>query len=919
MRIFLVVFVLFFGLSVSGQTYSVNGNVFDEKGQPMKYSTAVLLNPQDSTLEFYAITNSQGQFELKNVKKGKFLLQIAFLGFQSIYKEVSVPLADGSNIGTFVMNAIDIKLGEVTVSGDYVPLRIKKDTIEFNANAFKTKEDAVVEDLLKKLPGVKVDRAGNIKAMGEDVNKLLVDGKEFFGNDPKVATKNIPANAVDKVQLYNKKSDESEFTGVDDGVRNKTINLLLKENKKNAVFGDVVTGYGTADHYKASAKAYRFSKNKQFAALGMINNINQFGFSFGDYINFTGGIANMMHGGGSAKIKITSDNSFPVNFGQPVIGLTTSGAGGINYSQSKDANNRFFISYLANGSNKDLDKITNTRNYTKQGAYSQLDTLGENTSNYLHQLNFGLRNRIDSSQNIIVNGGLSYTYGTTNSLNYSKRIVDDALINALNNNTINDVARFSGNVSGTYQKIINNNRTILKLSAYGSYSNETDNYQFDNGLWSSETGWLPSDNQYQNNKTDNINYSAKASLTQKLGKHYFLEPFVQLGNTIETLNRIRGILVVENEVIDSLSPEFEKNYQWIRPGINIKRNTEKTQFTLGLQMESGKLNTKLWEAAKAETKLLYFTPRLSYEYEYKTGRRLAIFYESEVNTPTTNQLLPVLNTINPLSTYYGNPDLKPEYSHDFNIQWLIFDQFSFTSLMISMNGNYIHNKINWKSTINENLEQSSTLVNVSNEYSTRANIDFSTPIKKLGIKIDFSVEESWNQGTGFINDVENKTTNFSHRFSLSVENRKKKKWDLITGAGVTLRNSSWSLQSSLNKQYFDVSWFGEIRYNPTEHWNFELTADITDYTDLGFDASVQIPLIGAEINYNFMKNNRAMLSLNAFDLLNQNTGIERLTELNYLRVIQSSIIGRYVILSLKFRLNKFGDSGNGIDIKMKRR
>jgi len=918
MKYLFLILTLGLAISVYGQNYSLKGRVFDETGKPQSFSTAVLLSPIDSTLEFYAITNNQGEFVIKNAKKGPYLLQIAFLGFETIYKQVSLPLENGTELGTFVMKAADVALGEVTVEGDYVPLSIKKDTIEFNAKAFKTKPDAVAEDLLKKLPGINVDRAGNIKAMGEDVTKLLVDGKEFFGNDPKVATKNLPANAINKVQLYDKKSDESEFTGVDDGVRDKTLNIKLKEDKKNALFGDVTAGYGTNEHYQGSAKAYKFSENNQFAALGMINNINQFGFSLGDYINFTGGIANMMHGGGSARIRITEDNNFPVNFGQPVTGLTTSGAGGINYSHSKDKNNRVYMSYLANGADKDLERTTNTQSYTHQGNYLQNDSLLENRKDFTHRINFGLRNRLDSSQNIIINGGFSYSLGSTNSNNFSKSLVDELLVNTLNNLNLSDKSNLSANLNGTYQKMINEKRTILKFSVYGSYSKAIDNKQFTNLLWTMDSGEQALNNQFQDNITNEISYSVKPTITQKIGKYYYIEPLIHLGNTTQSLDRIRGDLMLNDEIISSLSPSFEKKYQWIRPGFNLKRNSEKSQFSVGLQMEIGRMSSTLWDESINETNFWYFIPRLSYEYSYKTGRRLNLTYSSAVNTPTSDQLLPVVNNINPLSEFYGNPGLKPEYYHNANIQWWIFDQFSFTSLMLSLSGTYTVDKINWRSTVDENLIQSSTLTNVNDDYRATANIDFSTPIKKLGIKAELSIEESWNQGISYVNNIENENTNLSHRFSLSFENRKKKKWDVITGAGITLQNSQYSVQSSLNKQYFDFSWFGEIRFNPNDSWNFEIIADVTNYTDLGFDESIQVPLLSAEISYHFPKNKRAQISLNGYDLLNQNTGVQRINELNYLRVIRSNTIGRYVMLSFKYRLNKFGGNGSGIDIKMKR-
>jgi len=211
------------GLSFA-QTWPLTGNVFSEDYSPLVYSTVVLLNPADSTMQFYGITNPEGKFDIKNIRKGDYLLQVAFLGYETYYKTVSIPV-EGNNLGQLTMKPKPLSVSEVSVMGEYVPLSFRGDTTVYNAAAFQLKPGAVAEDLLKKLPGVEVDRAGNIKAMGEDVRRVMVDGKEFFGNDPKVATKNVPADAVDKVQIYDRTSEESMFTGIHDGSRDKTIKL----------------------------------------------------------------------------------------------------------------------------------------------------------------------------------------------------------------------------------------------------------------------------------------------------------------------------------------------------------------------------------------------------------------------------------------------------------------------------------------------------------------------------------------------------------------------------------------------------------------------------------------------------------------------------------------------------------------------
>ena len=318
-------------------------------------------------------------------------------------------------------------LSEVQVTGERIPVKIRKDTIEYDARAFKVKPDAVAEDLLRKLPGMEIDRAGNIKAMGEDVKNVLVDGKEFFGNDPKVATRNLPADAINKVQLFDKKTDESKFTGIDDGERNQTLNLVLNENKKTGVFGDVTAGAGTGNHAETGARIYRFTKKIQFAGLGMFNNINKFGFSVGDFINFSGGMAALSSGSGLALH--SDDSSFPVNFGQPVYGSGWNGATGLNFSISNSENNRFFASYLGSGSNRKLSENSSSRYFQPDGSYTVNEQKNQTKRDSTHRLNFGWRKLISQKQNIILNGRISYNNASNPLSSLSASSLNDLPVN----------------------------------------------------------------------------------------------------------------------------------------------------------------------------------------------------------------------------------------------------------------------------------------------------------------------------------------------------------------------------------------------------------------------------------------------------------------------------------------------------------
>jgi hypothetical protein len=919
----LIFLSLFIGITLNAfpQITSVRGKICDEKGVPVGYAPVALLLPADSTMAFFGVTGEQGNFDIKGVRNGRYILHVSFIGHQTVSREISIPLTGGDDLGTIVMQSKPVTLGEVVVEDEHIPMRFKTDTVEYNTAAFKTKPDAVVEDLLKKLPGLDVDRAGNIKAMGEDVKKVLVDGKEFFGSDPKMATRNVPADALRKIQVFDKKSDESEFTGIDDGTRDKTLNLLLKEGMKNAIFGEILGGKGNSDFYEGSGKVYKFSKKDQFAALGMINNINQFGFSFKDYIDFSGGIQSLGGQGGGVQIKLSSGggSSFPVNFGQPVNGLSTSGAGGLNFSHEYKKDSRIFMSYIGNGSGRDLIQSTSSRNFIDMDSFRQEDNLDEKKHDMANRLNFGLRDRIDSTQNLIINGSALMSYNRTRSSGNTSVFDHDTERSSLSNQTNDRANRFSINVSGSYLKLINKGKTVFRLSSDASLSHDMMNSTWTNNTLFSDPLSLITDNQFQKNKTQLADFSAAASITRNIGNSFYLEPELKAGTESESLNRIQGIPFSDIGTIDSLSPEFIRHYQWFRPGIRLTRNTEKVQFTLGMQMEMAKTSNSLNGDNLTTNNNYYFTPRLSWEYEYKTGRRLRLYYETNVNVPTISQLLPVVNISNPLILSSGNRNLKPELANNLIFNWLIFDQFTFTSFIAGINATYTKDKINWDRSVDSNLRQSMSLINVADDYRIQANSDFSTPVRVLGIKISTNLEETLNRGLSFINGIENVNTNLSHRISLSIENRKKTKWDVTIGGAFQMTDAKFSIQESLNNRYMDFSYFTELHYNPNKKWNFQITTDVTNYNSRSFSKAVSIPLIGAEISYYFLKNNRGTLTFQGTDLLNRNTGIERSSDLNFLREQRSNMLGRFLMISFKYRLNKFGSSAGSIDVKVNKR
>lgn len=912
-----VLYLLFLSTFSMAQQNQVKGDLYDEKGHPLQYAAAVLLYPNDSTMAYYGITDESGHFEIKNIQAGAYILQTSYIGYESFYKNLELPLTQGSNLGAIAMKPRVIDLPEARVNAERIPFVLKKDTIEYSTGSYKVKPDAVAEDLLTKLPGVQVDRSGNIKAQGEQVKNVLVDGKEFFGSDPQVATKNLPADAIDKVQVYNKKSDESEMTGIEDGNYDKTINLILKDGKKSAIFGDVIAGIGTHDRYEAAAKVYRFTRKYQFAALGMLNNVNKYGFSFRDYLDFNGGLQSIMNGG-NGQVHIGTGEEFPINFGQTINGLVTSGAAGANFTYEARKNNRFNISYLGSGADKILKQNTITNNFYDTGSFIQNENLDQNTTNRAHRINFGWKNRIDSTQNLIFNGGFIFTKGTAMANSSAGSFENDIPVNHLTGITNDDAINYAGNLSASYLKKWENNWKLFNVKGTLSMKNVNSNSD-----WANIIHYIdPPDSlvykAFQKESNNLLKYSASSSVTRKIGRSWYLVPGLSAGAENESLDRVQGIPPGEENRIDSLSPDFSRQFNWILGNFSVKRNTKKSQLTLMAGIENTVLSNVLNSEDHDDPGTWFFIPGVSWHYDYSTGRQFGIYYGSSVNAPSANQLLPVVNNANPLQLYQGNQSLKPEYRHDLQFNWIYFDQFSLISIFTSLNANYTHDKINWSRTIMPNLSQLLSLVNVPDDYRVDASIDFSTPVRPLKLDFNARLDEGWNQGINLVNSDRNTVTNFTHSLTLKINNRKKDKLDVSVGGTVQVNDARYSVQNSLNKVYLNYAGFADIAYTPGEKWYFSLNADLNRYDAASFGNAIGVPLLKAAITRYFLKNNRGVVTLEAFDLLNRNTGITRVSEMNYLLEQQSNTIGRYVMLSFKYRLNKF-ENKSGIDIQMNRR
>ncbi|MAT56256.1 MAG: hypothetical protein CMN32_17435 [Saprospirales bacterium] len=926
--ILLSIALLLFSFGLFGQQkMTVRGTVADSTGSPLSAATVVLLQAQDSVMSAFAITGNDGAFVLKRVAPGEYLLQVSYVGYDVLFQPLSLTGGQQEvDAGTLVLKEAATDLETVEVKAEHIPMRFKKDTLEYNADAFKTQPGAVVEDLLKKLPGVEVERDGSIKAQGENVRNVLVDGKEFFGNDPKIATKNLPADAVDKVQVFDKKSERAEFTGIEDGRDEKTINLQLKEDKKQGYFGKASVGGGAIynpdgsydlDRYRARFNVNSFSGKTQLSMIGLANNINEEGFGFEDYLQFMGGLSNFMTPGSGGRVEIDLDGP---GFG-PQSGLNNTQALGLNlnrefgksaFGQKTKLNFSYFLNHIDNLT----DKTTTSENVVEDETFSETSNLLRNSDNLNHRFSLTLRHELDSMQNLVLRSNLSVNDGSISSRS------DRYAFNGFNSSSVmtdnsSDGKGLDFDSRLSYRRRFSKKgRSLVADASLGKKRTENDALRYSNNATQYDGNPLPfidTLNQHQFFDNDEMSYGLSVSYSEPLGKKRYIELFLSRSNaTNDTRRDFYDRLPGGGELLnDTLSTAFNRGYRYDRAQLNLTINRRKLNLTFGAALQQSVLEGQRNAENPLERSFTRVLPSLFLDYELGLSRNLNFEYRTSLREPSLEQLQPIVDNSDPLNIYIGNPDLRPEYRHDAGFHFMLFDQFSMTSLFASVNADYTQDPITNSTVISEDLSRITRPENTHEAYGLRSYLNFRTPLRFIGTNISLTYSANWRKRTLFINEIENRNTTRRHSLNLSFDNRKKEVVDARIGARVGFNKSAYSVSESLDRDYLDQSLFADLTLTPTEKWAFSSDFSYTIYPEESFGTEQTIALWNASIARNLTPNNRFQLKLVAYDLLNQNLDVNRSSQLNYIYEERTRSLGRHVMLNLSYNISGFRNGQEG--------
>ncbi|QKJ31780.1 TonB-dependent receptor [Mucilaginibacter mali] len=903
----------------------VKAKIVDDKNQPVEFATAsVILNGADSSVVKSTMTGKDGLLEIPGLANGNYRMIVSQFGLKNRVEHFEItaqkPFVD---LGTLPMELASKNLKEVNVTGEKAPVTIKKDTIEFNAGSYKTQKNDNVEQLFKKIPGVDVDKDGKITAQGKEVSKVLVDGKEFFGNDPKAVTKNLPADAIDKVQIIDDKTDKAKNTGIDDGDRNKVMNVTLKADKKKGWFGNMSVAGGNDNRYLGQFNMNRFDNKKQFSILSLSNNMNESGFAFEDINNFAGGNAFSAFGSADGGVSINISNNGRANingaFSGVNGGLITNHTAGVNYSDEwgKKGQIKFNTSFITVISKNNITQASDLQDVPNNLFTNQLSS-GNNVSNsYRYSVN--LEYKIDSLNNLNFKPNFSFTYKKNYSLSASgttKQTADS--VNSIRQ--LLDQTTHSPAVGGqfTFNHRFHNGNGSVNFYTTGNYSANNADY-LNQATTRYYVSSQPSTNTNQQASQDNNAsfLTSTASFVRSLNKKKKIN--LNISQTADLRKQNANQYTVDYNAVTGNYEVFNPQYSGNSDNTNHRYTT-----TAGIS-KSGESYTASVNMAVAELGLhgisfannirndvsrdaWALVPNASFNYRQKNGRNLNFSINTNVSLPSATDLQTVFNNTNPLYIRQGNADLTMSRSLNFNLNYNYFDFKTNNYINIYSNYSTTWNGFSTSSTVDGNGITTSKPINVDGNFNAGLGFNIGQPTKIKGLKFNVGSYSSANRNINFINGNRNAVTRYSPgvNFGPSFDRDNVQLSLRFSGNYNTASNS---YQHAADRNYFSYNNNASASVLPTKTWRIFSDINQNLYRGQPASANTSYYLWNAGVEHYFLKNQNLTLQFNAFDLLNQNSGIQRsISSTGVITNNETNTLGRYFYMKLIYKITKVGAS-----------
>ena len=954
MRKLILAFLMLITMTTAVQAAVINGVLVDATDTTALIGASVrLLKPtKDSTLVKGTTTDANGLFDLKGISAGKYVLKLSYVGYNDEIKHVTVG-QDGRNVnlGVINMSPSTIMLKEAVVVGVKTPITVKEDTIEYNADTYKTQPNAVVEDLLKRLPGVEVDAQGKITANGKDVKKILIDGKEFFADDPKMASKNLPANMINKLQVIDRKSDLARLTGVDDGEDETVINLTVKKGMNNGWVGNITAGYGTDKRYTGNFMINHFNEGNQYTFTGGGNNVNNMNFTDGGASRF------QRFGGGGNGITKSQSLGFNFNVGSKEDEHFRVG-GNLLYSHSDRATySRSNRQYLFTDSTSYYDSESNARDrgHNFRGDFRlkwEIDSCNTFEFRPNFSLNFSksekndtsmtragdaLRTPVNRSQSAYFNNGKSYEAGgqivfnhkfknhpgrsysffgrysysnvdedgTTNTHNtyYLKEDPDQTIDQVYDNKRVTNGV--NGRLSWTEPLGDIKNANFLQLSYRGDYRHSTADkmvYDLDGGTVVPAPVYAPDYGTTLFNAVNDVN------VREAIASQYGFDVLNDLPLLSNIIDYELGD-VITRTFNERLSNRFRNNYFNQSFEVGYRKVHKMYNLNVGASLNSAMSSSKdLINSDRNIASRWVWTvaPFARFNYKFSKTRSLQAYYRMRSNQPSLNQLQPVADESNPLNIIVGNPELKPTFNHNMNVRFSDFDQAKQRSVMANLNLSWAQNSIVNKTTFDPTTGgRTTTYENVGGVWSAMAMNMISLP---------FGSAKTWyfsnhtflryNQNRGYNNGEMNTSGSFSINLSPGLAFRNGV-FDLEIRPRYGYQTTHNTVVSANNRNVHTYSGMFNGTYNAP--FGLVLSTDLAFNATSGYSSGYDTHqwLWNASLSYQFLRERNAAVTLSVYDILGQRKSINRNVTANYIEDAYYNSLTRYGMVTFTYKFTTF--------------
>lgn len=898
-------------MTLSTMAAVVRGKVNDDLGDPMAQATVKLLAAKDSAFVKGVKCSNAGVYTISNVSAGKYIVQAEYLGYDKSYTNITVGNST-VNVPTITLKESSIMLKEVTVTGVRTPIKVAEDTVEYNAASYKTQPNAVVEDLLKRLPGVEVDSDGKITANGKEVTKILIDGKEFFSDDPKVASKNLPVNMIEKLQVVDRKSDLARMTGVDDGEDETVINLTVKPGMKNGYFGTAEAGYGTDRRYMGSFNVNRFWNDNQITLLGNFNNINELGFTDSNGNRFR-------RFGGNNGINTSQAVGLNFNVGKGEIIRV---GGDVMYSHSdrntiQQQERQYLFTDSTSFSN--IDKHTRDKGHNLRADFRVLwkpDSF--NTLEFRPNFSYNVNDSWSTDSTLIMAGDAARSLvskSQNNSTSHGKSLEFGASL--LYNHNFKSHPGRSYSVHLRYQHSdVREDENAYSLNRFFNFGDSIDLYD-----------------QYTDNHTWSDMAQARLTWTEPLGdpaKGNFLTFAYRIQYRWNNADKIvydHPLLYPDGSLLpdidysqsiynDTLSNRFRNDFfnQNIRVGYKHVSKTHNLEVGLSFVPTMSKSENLINDAKSIPTRWVWnYAPFLRYRYKMGKSRSINLNYMGRSSQPSMSQLQPVADMSDPMRIVVGNPNLDPSFTHYLRLRFQDFNAEHQRSIMVMGDFDMTQNSIVSKTTFNSSTGgQITTYENVNGVWSGRLMTMISFPLRNKAWQFSGHMFTMYNQRVGFNNGDRNRSGSLMWNVMPALAFRPENlEFELRPRYSLQHTMNSLSTASSTTIHNYGGT-FSAYYYTPIGViLNTDLTYTATSGYSQGYDKNEW--MWNASVSYQLLRDKSLTLSVKAYDLLQQRSNISRSVTANYIDDIRYNNLTRYFMFTVSYKFNTFGKGNEPAD------